>query len=122
MKYSLRSLMPKRHWFQFSLRTLLVVVSAVSILVGSRTAYLRWWADSHTREAARLEAQAYRGDSWEWNVRDWQEYSYHRRLADEYRTAVHFPWTRVDTNMTQGDLDLDPLKLDVLTPRKNIVP
>jgi len=52
MKYCLRSLVPKRSWFQFSLGTLLTTVTVVCILLG-RIDYLRSKAAFHSDEAGR---------------------------------------------------------------------
>jgi len=59
MKYSLRNLVPKRSWFQFSLRTLLATVTVVCILLG-RIDYLRRKAAFHSDEAGRHLAKIQR--------------------------------------------------------------
>src|SRR5436190_3472864 len=43
---------PKRRWFQFSLRAMLIVMTLVAIVLG-RVAYLRQMAVYHDREQAR---------------------------------------------------------------------
>ena len=102
---------PKRRWYQFSLPTLLVVVTAAGILLGLRIAYLRRQADFHAREAERIghKAQYFDRSTLVWKGTDWQEYSHHRRLADQYRAALHRPWSLIDEHM-QTDvflMDLD---------------
>jgi hypothetical protein len=97
---------PKRRWYQFSLKTLLVVVTALSIVLGLRIAYLRRQADFHAREAERIGHHAQYFDR---NTLVWQgtEYSHHRRLADEYHSALHRPWSLIDENMRTDDFYMD---------------
>jgi len=100
---------PKRRWFQFSLKTLLVLVTTVSILLGLRLAYLRRQADFHAREAERFQhrAQSLDRNTLVWESNDWQMHSHHRRLADDYRAAISRPWILIDENMRTDDFDLD---------------
>ena len=97
-------------WYQFRLKTLLFLVTAVSILLGLRIAYLRRQADFHVREADRYEqkAQSFDESYLVWDGQDWQKYSHHQRLAAEYRAAVTRPWILIDENMSTDDVDLDP--------------
>jgi hypothetical protein len=53
MKYSLRSLMPKRSWFQFSLKTLFVLLTAAALLLGWRLDFLRRKVAFHRSEMDR---------------------------------------------------------------------
>jgi hypothetical protein len=53
MKYSLRSLMPKRSWFQFSLKTVFAVMTASIVVIGGRLEYLRRSAGWHEQQADR---------------------------------------------------------------------
>ena len=41
---------PKRRWFRFSLKTLLVVLTLLCVFVGGRIEYLRRWAAYHEQE------------------------------------------------------------------------
>jgi hypothetical protein len=56
MKYSLRSLMPKRSWFQFSLKTLLVVMTLFGVVLG-RFGYVLERARHHEAEAVRITSE-----------------------------------------------------------------
>ncbi len=103
------SLNSKCRWYQFSLRMLLLLVTVVGILIGSRLSYLRWQADFHAAEADRLahKKRAVERDYFVWNPQEWLAYAHHRRLANEYRTALCRPWRSVDTQMEQTEIPLD---------------
>ena len=92
---------------KYSLRSLMIVVTLICVIVGGRVEYLRRQAAYHEREADRL-AQLKRpteGEYIVWSGQDWAVYARHRRLANEYRTALSRPWRSVDTQMTPSETE-----------------
>ena len=93
---------PNRSWYQFSLRSLLITVSAVCI-VSARIAYLQSMAKHHERQAsrytARMDEEMWRSSgslissSWVPKREDFVGERYNLRLAKSYRAAVYHPWT-----------------------------
>ncbi|MBC7857132.1 MAG: hypothetical protein IAF94_27185 [Pirellulaceae bacterium] len=88
---------PKRRWFQFSLRTLLVVMTVAAVLAG-RITYLRQRADLHQAEANRLQKHrdflfsvSFDVPPAEWERPDLME-GRHPGLAREYERASWRPW------------------------------
>lgn len=92
---------PKRRWFQYRLRTLLMVTTLVAAGLGSilgRIDYLKRYAEFHEREASRyidgsLEVNGLYSET---DNPYAQERLYHLRIADAYRSACYRPWTIVD--------------------------
>ena len=91
----------KRRWFQFSLRTLLILTTLAATVLGvilGRINYLRRYAEFHEREAGRYIDESLEVDGLysETDNPYAQERLYHLRIADAYRSACHRPWTIVD--------------------------
>jgi hypothetical protein len=100
MKYSLRSLMPKRSWFQFSLRTLLVVMTLAALLTG-RITYVQRMADFHRTERVKVQKHrnylrtvSFHTPPKEWSRLESME-ARHAQLVTEYQRAVWQPWMLV---------------------------
>jgi hypothetical protein len=83
----------------------MIVVTLVCVVVGGRIEYLRRWAMFHERQAERLVSEKVI-EGWsreslnkalerrdDWQLTTYQEITTHRQLANEYRTAMHRPWT-----------------------------
>ena len=93
---------PKRRWFQFSLRAMLIVMTLVTIPLG-RVAYLRQMALFHDRAQARhlgewrQEYASYEKglSSAAEEARKRELYFHHKTLAAQYRKAIYRPWTVV---------------------------
>jgi hypothetical protein len=93
---------PKRHWFQFSLRTMLVVTTLAAIPLG-RVAYLRQMAVFHDIEHDRhlvkwrqeYESLDKGSGSTASEAREREMYFHHKLLANQYRQAAYRPWTLV---------------------------
>ena len=129
---------PNRHWFQFRLSTLLLVITVFAMLL-SRIAYLQQRARYHELEADRCAerfarygrvtraqvdelADMLRSDSLVYQFRDFpmselpygsyppelRPIFYHQDLAEKYRQVVWRPWTIVK---------VPPPPLDPLSPR-----
>jgi hypothetical protein len=92
MKYSLRSLMPKRRWFQFRLKTILVAPTLFAVGLGGRIEYLRRMATFHGREANQFYMKYER----EGRHEDFDETVRHLQLRDSYNAAIFRPWAPVD--------------------------
>jgi hypothetical protein len=105
---------PKRRWYQFSLKMLLVAVTLLAVPL-ARIAYLHQRAIFHENEARRLwekwgndhpltqttripEIFSYLGSD------DLTESAKHSVRAKRYRDAVYRPWKLVD----ESDLDSAP--------------
>jgi hypothetical protein len=94
---------PKRRWFQFSLRAMLMVMTLVAIPLG-RVAYLRQMAVFHDGERARclvVWRQEYElfdkgSGSAASEAQKREVYFHHKTLADQYRKAAYRPWTVVN--------------------------
>ena len=91
---------PRRRWFQFSLRTLLVVMTLAAVLTG-RITWLRRMADFHQTEASRLQKHrdflssvSFDTPPEEWERLDVME-GRHAGLASEYQRASWRPWVMV---------------------------
>ena len=95
MKFSIRDLLPKRRWFQFSVKTLIVVITLVGIVFG-RVAYLRHMAEFHRREAERWSLQL-KGPILNGRDKDYptRVFDYHGRLWLDYSHAAYRPWVIV---------------------------
>jgi hypothetical protein len=90
MRYSLRSHpFPKRRWFQFSLLSLLIIVTLACFLLGGRIEYLRQRAMFHEGEAAKIEAGRF----------DMQAFLSHQQIARDFREAMFRPWTLVNESV-----------------------
>jgi DSBA-like thioredoxin domain len=70
---------------KYSLRRLMIVVTLICILLGSRIEYLRRWAVFHEHEAEVAEGSF-----------DLFWYGVHTLIAHEYRAAMSRPWSIVD--------------------------
>jgi hypothetical protein len=95
---------PKRRWFQFSLRTLLVAMTAAAVLTG-RVTYLRRMADFHQGQTTWvqkhrnfLNSVSFDTPADEWSRLDELE-ARHARLASEYERASWRPWLIVQESM-----------------------
>ena len=92
---------PKRRWFQFSLRTLLLVMTVAALLMG-RITYLRKMAEFHHAETDRLQKhrQFLNSVSFDTPQKEWLRLDdlevRHSGLAIEFERAVWRPWTIVD--------------------------
>ena len=84
---------PKRRWYQFSLRALLVVMTLTAAALGGRIEYLRHCALFHEREAARVQKLWSEPAS---ELDDLRMYLSHTEIAAEFRSAMSRPWTIVD--------------------------
>jgi len=116
MKYSLR---PKRSWFQFSLKTLLVGMTAVGLVlgIGGRASYLTQRAEFHDAEwlrcidsmieiyhqkhgAKAIDQKSFEelmGPDGTTRIRQLVAQSErHKVIAEDCRRAVFRPWVIVD--------------------------
>lgn len=91
----------KRRWFQFSLRTLLLVMTVAALFMG-RVVYLRKMADFHHAETEQLQKHrqflnsvSFDTPQEEWLRLDDME-ARHVGLANEYEGAVWQPWKIVN--------------------------
>ena len=108
---------PKRRWFQFSLKALLVVLTLLCVFVGGRIEYLRRWAAFHGREVQILVSRlreltepnpgvggtrmAKDGTNLDDLTRLAAELSYHQKMQRRYSAAIYRPWTLVNDNRPQ---------------------
>lgn len=119
---------PSRRWFQFSIRSLLIVITVVSVAAG-RTTYLQRQAGFHENEAKQIRAKMDREFEIE-KVRrearereqnfypcslslpgsreDWERLEVHKYLMRQYRRALFRPWTTVNESPTLEELYADP--------------
>lgn len=110
--------MPKRSWFQFSLKGLLILVTAVAILLGWRLAFLKRQAAFHRSERDLHQSEMNRcleiskKRSWEiiegsGNQEDLDSarvdlkkqvelFNFHRDLEFSYSQAIYRPWMLID--------------------------
>jgi hypothetical protein len=98
---------PKRRWYQFSLKAMLVAVTLAAVLTG-RITYLRRMADFHQTERARVQKHrnylasvSFDTPPNEWLRLESME-THHARLASEYKQAVWQPWMLVQESAIQG--------------------
>ena len=98
---------PKRRWYQFSLRTLLVAMTFAAVLTG-RITYLQRMADFHQTERARVQKHrnylatvSFDTPPIEW-LRLENIEAHHARLASEYKQAVWQPWVLVQESPLQS--------------------
>jgi hypothetical protein len=98
---------PKRLWFQFSLRTLLAVMTVAAVLTG-RITYLRRMANYHQGETKRLQQHRHFLNSVsfdtppeEWLRLDAME-ARHAGLVNEYERASWRPWVIVQESVPPG--------------------
>lgn len=87
----------KPRWFQFSLRTLLIVMTVAAMLT-ARIAYVRRMADYHAAETKRLQQHrmwlltvSFHTPQVEWQRLDDME-ARHSDLASQYQQATWRPW------------------------------
>ena len=90
---------------QYSLRSLMILVTLIAVVLGGRIEYLRRWAVYHESEAERIAAQYMTALGWSRQEFDemashrppiqetgmWIALN-HRRLGKEYRAAMIRPW------------------------------
>ncbi len=97
---------PKRRWYQFSLKMMLVVMTLAGIVL-ARVAYLRQLAAFHEHEAERY-AWKLESDEVGYNqtmaVQDREMLRLHTTLATRFRNAVYRPWTIVDESLPPKDV------------------
>ena len=91
---------PKRRWYQFNIRTLLVVTALVTIPL-ARIGYMGQRAAFHHREAIRfascLKLEYEREHIWTWRKHTYTSLvTNHTVLRDRYYAAMYRPWTIVD--------------------------
>lgn len=90
---------PKRRWFQFSLKALLLVTTLVAVPL-ARVAYLGQRVTFHNREVLRFaECLLREGEHSPWTARKHTCTSLvtnHKVLHDRYVAAMYRPWTIVD--------------------------
>jgi hypothetical protein len=106
MRYSLRSPIPKRHWFQFSLKTLMAGMLAIGLLLGvlGRIQFMRNQAKFHEQEyfrfidsALEIRRNEPQNADNENRIRELIAISQcHRAIAESYRLAANRPWRVVD--------------------------
>jgi AhpD family alkylhydroperoxidase len=104
----------QRRWYQFSLRTMLVVMSIVCVIL-ARVAYLSKCAAFHEHEAAKCGVNPeaiHRSISTDDFVK-WVNFQEHCVLAERYRYSMLRPWTLVDTT--------SPYWHDVKEPRSGVL-
>ena len=82
-----------RRWYQFTLRTLLILMTLACLALGGRIEYLRRRALFHEREAARFHELWSEPSS---DLDNLRMYLSHRDIAYEFRAAMARPWTIVD--------------------------
>jgi hypothetical protein len=108
---------PKRRWYQFSLLTMLVVLTLLCVFVGGRIEYLRRSAAFHGREVKILVSRlreltepnpavggtrmAKDGTNLDDLTRLAAELTYHQKMQRRYSAAVYRPWTLVNDDRLQ---------------------
>jgi hypothetical protein len=97
---------------KYSLRSLFVVVTLITVLLGGRVEYLRRWAEFHRREAKSIIPTLFemtedetpgktsrvlkKGRDEAELVRVAATFAYHQKMQEAYTAAIYRPWTLVN--------------------------
>lgn len=89
---------------KYSLRSLMIFVTLLTVVLGYRVEYLRRWAVFHRLEAKRcvdhFEKDSMSLEGVEHIRRAWQ----HLTLAERFENAVKQPWAVVDAHVSEGTI------------------
>ena len=108
MKYSLRSLMPKHRWFQFSLKAMFIVLTLGGVSLGCWNNYrycvhkavdhhteaCKWWLGVHFVYTGSESDESLKQRS-KISETCSQHRKYHEQLEVAYKAAAWRPWERL---------------------------
>jgi hypothetical protein len=107
MQGSIGDLLPNRRWFQFSLKTMLIVMTLAGVSLGWSNNYrycaqkavehhsegCKWWLGGHFVSTGELDKELQKKRA-EFSKSCYQRVKYHEQLEIAYKAAAWRPWER----------------------------